>query len=99
MSSESTFNYEEFYIPTSLDKNKIVGFDRDEIFLFFILFGLSMLLSMPILLVLSFVATYQYKKYKADKFQFLANLCYTKMYPVMNIKYMPRPFIKNIYGG
>ena len=27
----SDFDYEEFYIPTSLDNNKIVGFEKDEI--------------------------------------------------------------------
>ena len=95
----SDFNYEEFYIPTSLDDNKIVGFERDEILIFFSLTGSAIITSLPILLIGAFFFTYKYKKLKAGKFHFIPNLLYKKLYPAANIKYMPRPFIKQIYGG
>ena len=92
-------SYEKFYIPATLEKNKVLGFERDEIVLFLSLFFLGLFFSSFILMVLSVFLTYRYKKFKSTQPYFLPNFVYRRFYDVTNLKYMPRPCIKSIYGG
>lgn len=90
--------YEKFYIPASIENNKIFGFETDEIFLFILMIFMGMFFESLLLTVGGVYLSYRYKKFKSGKFHFLPNFIYSKLYYLARLRHMPRPSMKVIYG-
>ena len=94
-----SYKYDKFYIPASLEDSKVFGFERDEIIIAMSLIFAGMFFSSIVISILGIFVAYKYKKFKSGKFHFMPNLIYSKFYDLANLKYMPKPFIKKIYGN
>ena len=94
-----SYKYDKFYIPTSLENNKVFGFERDEIIIAMSMIFTGMFFSSILISILGIFIACKYKKFKSGKFHFIPNLKYRRFYDLVNLKYMPKPFIKEIYGN
>lgn len=92
-------SYEKFYIPATLEQNKMLGFERDEMMIMVSMLFLGIFFSSFVLLLFSVIITYKYKKFKSSQAYFLPNLIYRKFYSVVHLRYLPRPYIKTVYGA
>jgi len=90
-------SYEKFYIPDSFNNNKFFGFERDEMIIVASMIFTGMFFSSLTLMAIGVFLSYRYKKFKSSKVNFLSNFNYKKLYDVVNLKYLPRPAIINIY--
>lgn len=90
--------YEKFYIPSTIENNKVLGFESDEILLFVLLLFTGMFFESLLITAGGCFLAYKYKKFKAGKYHFLANFTYKRLYDLAQLHHMPRPSIKAIYG-
>ena len=90
-------NSDKFYIPRTIESNKLFGVEREEFMIIFSLIFFSLFIESFIALIFAIIAIYKYFSYKSDKKNFISLLKYLKLYDFIELKAMPKPFVKKIY--
>ena len=90
-------NNDKYYIPRTIESNKIFGIEREEFLIIFSLIFLSLFIESFLFLVISICLVFWYFSYSRKKKNFMPIFKYRKLYDLVGIKSLPKPFVKKIF--